>query len=47
MLRELKCDQAQGFFMGRPMPVGDFPAWATGWGMRRSSADAQGARLLH
>jgi diguanylate cyclase (GGDEF)-like protein len=47
MLRELKCDQAQGFFMGRPMPVGDFPAWATGWGMRRSSADAQGVRLLH
>ena len=26
MLRDLKCDQAQGFFMGRPMPVSDFPA---------------------
>ncbi len=47
MLRDLKCDQAQGFFMGRPMPVGDFPEWTTSWGMRRSAADGESARMLH
>ena len=27
LLRELRCDLAQGFHMGRPMPLGDFGAW--------------------
>jgi diguanylate cyclase (GGDEF)-like protein len=47
MLRELRCDQAQGFHMGRPMPVGDFAAWATAWGMHPAVFDAEGPRLLH
>jgi EAL domain-containing protein (putative c-di-GMP-specific phosphodiesterase class I) len=47
MLRELRCDQAQGFHMGRPMPVGDFAAWAAAWGRHPVRVDVDGARLLH
>ena len=47
LLRELKCDQAQGFHMGRPMPVTEFSAWSTSWGMRRQAADSDGVQLLH
>jgi diguanylate cyclase (GGDEF)-like protein len=47
LLRDLKCDQAQGYHMGRPMPVGEFSAWSTGWGMRRQAGDGDGAHLLH
>ena len=47
LLRELKCDQAQGFHMGRPMPVTEFSAWSTSWGMRRASGDSDGIHLLH
>jgi diguanylate cyclase (GGDEF)-like protein len=27
-LAALGCDAAQGYFVGKPLPVGDFPAWA-------------------
>jgi len=47
LLRELKCDQAQGYHMGRPMPVTEFAAWCEGWGMRRLAVDAESAPLLH
>ena len=47
LLRELKCDQAQGYYMGRPMPVSEFSAWSTSWGMRRASGDTDGIHLLH
>ncbi len=47
LLRELKCDQAQGYHMGRPMPVSDFSAWSTSWGMRRQAGDTDGIHLLH
>jgi len=47
LLRELKCDEAQGYHMGRPMPVTEFTAWAASWGMRRAAGDADGALLLH
>ena len=47
LLRDLKCDQAQGYHMGRPMPVGEFSAWSTSWGMRRQAGDTDGALLLH
>ena len=47
LLRDLKCDQAQGYHMGRPMPVGDFSAWSASWGMRRQAGDTDGALLLH
>ena len=49
LLRELRCDQAQGFHMGRPMPVNEFTAWSTGWGMRRQACEGEGdgLHLLH
>jgi diguanylate cyclase (GGDEF)-like protein len=47
LLRELKCDQAQGFHMGRPMPVTEFSAWSTSWGMRRQASEGDGLHLLH
>ena len=31
MLRELSCDEAQGYHMGRPMPASDFVVWSTAW----------------
>jgi diguanylate cyclase (GGDEF)-like protein len=47
LLRELKCDQAQGYHMGRPMPVSEFSAWTASWGMRRAAVDNDSAPLLH
>ena len=47
LLREFKCDQAQGYHMGRPMPVAEFSAWCEGWGMRRLAVDGESAPLLH
>jgi diguanylate cyclase (GGDEF)-like protein len=47
LLRDLKCDQAQGYHMGRPMPVSEFSAWSTSWGMRRAAGDTDGIHLLH
>ncbi|MEP7297477.1 MAG: EAL domain-containing protein [Burkholderiales bacterium] len=35
MLRELACDEAQGYHMGRPMPATDFAAWAAAWLMKQ------------
>ncbi|APW36239.1 GGDEF domain-containing protein [Rhodoferax koreense] len=31
LLRELSCDEAQGYHMGKPMPVAEFPAWRERW----------------
>ena len=30
-LKALRCDEAQGYFMGKPMPEADFSAWRTRW----------------
>jgi diguanylate cyclase (GGDEF)-like protein len=47
LLRDLKCDQAQGYHMGRPMPVSEFSAWSTSWGMRCAAGDTDGIHVLH
>jgi diguanylate cyclase (GGDEF)-like protein len=47
MLRELRCDQAQGYHMGRPMPVTEFPKWSSGWHAGRRPEGGGGAHLLH
>ena len=47
LLRELKCDQAQGYHMGRPMPVSEFSAWTVSWGMRRAAGEGDAVHLLH
>ncbi|WP_394788861.1 putative bifunctional diguanylate cyclase/phosphodiesterase [Rhodoferax sp.] len=31
LLRELDCDEAQGYYMSRPLPVTDFLAWRERW----------------
>jgi EAL domain-containing protein (putative c-di-GMP-specific phosphodiesterase class I)/ActR/RegA family two-component response regulator len=35
LLREIECDIAQGFFIGRPMEAAGLPAWMEGWQVRR------------
>ena len=31
VLRELRCDQAQGYHMGRPMPAEEVSGWIERW----------------
>ena len=31
LLRELECDEAQGYHMGRPMPAAEFVTWSAAW----------------
>jgi diguanylate cyclase (GGDEF)-like protein len=45
MLRDLDCDHAQGFHMGRPMPVSELPTWSTGWASSRRARPPDSARL--
>jgi diguanylate cyclase (GGDEF)-like protein len=47
MLRELNCDQAQGYHMGRPMPVTDFSSWSTAWSGGRRVKCGDNVHLLH
>lgn len=35
LLRELGCDVAQGYFIGRPMPGDALPAWLADWLLRK------------
>jgi EAL domain-containing protein (putative c-di-GMP-specific phosphodiesterase class I)/ActR/RegA family two-component response regulator len=36
LVRELGCDRAQGYFIGRPMPAEGFWDWLVGWEARRA-----------
>ncbi|MCE9660781.1 MAG: EAL domain-containing response regulator [Burkholderiales bacterium] len=36
LLREIECDLAQGYFIGRPMEVEKLPAWVSEWQRRRA-----------
>ena len=47
MLRELACDEAQGYHMGKPMPATEFYAWAAAWmaKMRPRATTAPGLTL--
>jgi diguanylate cyclase (GGDEF)-like protein len=42
LLRDLSCDEAQGFHMGRPMPSNEFVHWASGWAARHASPGIKG-----
>jgi diguanylate cyclase (GGDEF)-like protein len=47
LLREMRCDLAQGFHMGQPMPVREFSSWSMGWYAALPIVDADPLRLLH
>jgi len=48
MLRELNCDEAQGYHMGKPMPASDFSRWSAMWTARHRPPVAAGAvPMLH
>jgi diguanylate cyclase (GGDEF)-like protein len=34
LLRELDCDEAQGYYMGKPMPATEFAVWRERWAVR-------------
>ncbi len=38
LLRELSCDEAQGYHMGRPVPAADFAAWRATWDRQPATA---------
>jgi EAL domain-containing protein (putative c-di-GMP-specific phosphodiesterase class I) len=46
MLRELNCDEAQGYHMGRPMPAGEIAQWSAGWTARHRPPPSNGAALI-
>jgi EAL domain-containing protein (putative c-di-GMP-specific phosphodiesterase class I) len=46
MLRELDCDEAQGYHMGRPMPAVEFVAWSAAWLERNPSRLAPASNIL-
>ncbi len=49
-LAEGGCDEAQGYHISRPLPVGDFEAWAAGWQALRPLAVAaadRGVLVVH
>ena len=48
MLRELNCDEAQGYHMGKPMPASEFSQWSAVWTARHRPQVAAGAvPMLH
>ena len=46
MLRELECDEAQGYHMGRPMPATEFRAWSDAWLARNPNRPAAVSNLM-
>ena len=44
LLRELNCDEAQGYHLSRPMPVADFIAWHTRWITKTAAAEMEKAK---
>ena len=48
LLRELECDEAQGYHMGKPMPANEFQAWSIGWAAKHRPRSAAGSgAVLH
>ena len=46
MLRELECDEAQGYHMGRPMPAADFIVWSAAWQAKNPTRAAATTSLM-
>jgi EAL domain-containing protein (putative c-di-GMP-specific phosphodiesterase class I) len=48
LLRELECDDAQGYHMGKPMPASEFQAWSIVWAAKQRPRSAAGTgAVLH
>jgi EAL domain-containing protein (putative c-di-GMP-specific phosphodiesterase class I) len=47
LLRELRCDTAQGYHMGRPMPASELAGWSERWVGRQHQLRAETAMRLH
>ena len=48
LLRELDCDEAQGYHMGKPMPATEFHAWTLAWAAKqRPVALASTSVVMH
>ena len=45
LLRDLSCDEAQGFHMGKPMPANEFVHWAAGWAQRSPRRGSRACRM--
>ena len=46
LLRALHCDEAQGFFMSKPMPQESFVDWVSDWDVPGGQLDSKLAALL-
>ena len=46
ILREMKCDMAQGFFMAKPMPEGDIEGWLGQWSSPQTRLRTEFAELI-
>ncbi|MDQ6680625.1 MAG: EAL domain-containing protein [Pseudomonadota bacterium] len=47
LLRDLHCDLAQGYHMGRPMPADELPGWSERWNGRQQELPSEAAMRLH
>ncbi|MGE5453043.1 MAG: EAL domain-containing protein [Acidobacteriota bacterium] len=45
MLASLNCDEAQGYFIAKPMPCDQFPAWVAQWAPPEASDEGQGTEF--
>ena len=46
ILRAMQCDEAQGYFMAKPMPGGDFAGWMRAWQAPQTRLQTDVAALI-
>ncbi len=46
ILRAMQCDEAQGYFMAKPMPGGDFARWMNAWQAPQTKLQSEFAALI-
>ncbi len=46
LLQKLRCDEAQGYYMAKPMPEADFAAWAANWSAPQEQLQSQFATMF-
>ena len=47
LLRELNCDEAQGYHMGKPMAAAEFQRWNAGWLSKQRPQSLAASLTLH